>query len=196
MSEPHRRHTLAPRLALASVASALLLSLPAAPLRAQEPVLPRELRDTLSVAESTLLRLAPGTRVRLTLEGYRDFRVAGQIDSVLADAFVVDTVDRRGFLFLAPGPELLPRYRQMRIRFDEIDVAEVSGGPNRWGGALRWGLIGAAVGGLITGLSGGEQFNPSGRDMLSSATSGLIAGGVVGGTIGYVRGRERWERIR
>jgi hypothetical protein len=98
--------------------AAALLAAPGAALRAQEPVVPPALRDTLSVSRSALVQLAPGTRVRLTLEGYRDFRVAGQIDSVLTDAFVVDTTDRRGFLFIAPGPELLPQYRQMRVRFD------------------------------------------------------------------------------
>ena len=176
--------------------AATLLAAPGASLRAQEPVVPPALRDTLSVARSTLTGLEPGTRVRLTLEGYRDFRVSGQIDSVLADAFVLDTTDRRGFLFLSPGPELLPEYRQIRVRFDEIDVAEVSQGQSRWRGTLRWGLIGAAVGGLITGLSGGEQYNPSGRDMLGSAAGGAIAGGLVGGTIGYFRGREIWVRVR
>ncbi|HEY0972289.1 MAG TPA: hypothetical protein VGE02_15070 [Gemmatimonadales bacterium] len=195
---PDPRYLSLPRPLIARIAAAaiLILALPTAALRAQEPVLPPDLRDTLRVPESVLLQLAPGTRVRFTLEGYREYRVAGQIDSVLADAFVVDTADRRGFLFIAPGPELLPRYRQMRVRFDEIDVAEVSRGRNRWQGALRWGLVGAAAGGLITGLSGGQQYNPNGRDMLSAASSGIIVGGIVGGTMGYFRGREKWTRVR
>lgn len=180
------------RRAASLAAGATLLALPAI-LAAQTPATPA---PPATPADSTLASLELGTRVRLTLQTYRELRVAGRIDSVLASAVVLDTAERRGFLFLAPGPELLPQYRQVRVRYDDIDAVEVSRGHSRWQGATRWGIIGALVGGALTGLSGSPEYNPNSGDFLEAAVSGAIAGGLVGGTVGYFTGREIWVRLR
>lgn len=140
-------------------------------------------------------RLATGTRVRIALSSYRGARVEGTIDSVLPRAFVVDTAEQRQFLIFSPGPPLIDRYRIMRVGFDEIEQVEVSTGSSRWRGALRWGLVAAALGAGINALSNSPERNPTSRDMLGAATEGAIIGGVLGGGFGYLQGRERWRTV-
>jgi hypothetical protein len=140
-------------------------------------------------------RLVPGARVRITLSTLRNWRIAGSIDSVLTRSFVVDTAEHEDFLFIARGPELLPEFRTVEVRYADIGRMELSRGRNRWKGATIWGLVGAGIGGALTGLNNAPELNPTGGDMARAAVSGAIIGGLVGGTIGYFTGREQWELL-
>jgi hypothetical protein len=175
----------------ALVLAAAAVAAPAGRAAAQE-------RDTTAAARPAALqdpRLVPGTRIRVTLRNLRDARFTGRIDSVLAQAFVLDTADRRSVLFIAPAPELLPPFRQARIRYDDIERLEISRGASRTRGAVIGGLIGAAAGGLLTSLNDTPQLNPSGRDVGRAAVGGVIVGGLLGGLVGAWIARERWATL-
>jgi hypothetical protein len=183
----------------AGLAALLLTAAAVAPLR---PCAAQQ-RDTSAVAAAGTRpaalqdpRLVPGSRIRVTLRTLANARFTGRIDSVLTQAFVLDTADRRSVLFIAPAPELLPPYRQARIRYEDIARLEVSRGVSRTRGAVIGGLIGAAAGGLLTGLSDSPQTNPNGRDVGRAAASGIIVGGILGGLTGYWIARERWRELR
>lgn len=201
MSEPfpHISPTKPTTVRIATLAAAVTLAATslAAPAGAQQRDSARATpTDSASAVQPpTDPRLVPGTRVRITLTTLRNWRIDGDIDSVLARGFVVDTVERENFLFIARGPELLPEYRTVRVRYDDIGQLEISRGRNRWKGALIWGLVGAGVGGALTGLNNAPELNPTGSDMARAAVSGAIVGGLLGGTIGYFTGREQWERL-
>jgi hypothetical protein len=178
---------------LLALALALAAAAPAAAAGAQQR--DTTARDTTRPAALQDPRLVPGTRIRVTLRNLRDARFAGRIDSVLAQAFVLDTADRRSVLFIAPAPELLPAFRQTRVRYEDIQRLEISRGASRTRGAVIGGLIGAAAGGLLTSLNDTPQLNPSGRDVGKAAVSGIVVGGLIGGIAGYWIARERWAPI-
>ena len=153
----------------------------------------------VAAADTALLddpRLVPGARVRIGLRAYRGLRVEGVVDSVLARSIVVDTAARRQFLIFSAGPMLLDQYRLTRVQVDEIENIEVSAGNSRWRGAVRWGLIAAALGAGVNALANSPERNPGSRDILQSATEGAVLGVVIGGTFGYLQGRELWRPVR
>lgn len=190
MREPHR----VPRRSPAAVAlAAVLLALPGTT-AAQQPATPPA--DSAVVRPPSDPLLAPGRRIRVTLRSPAGLRLAGRIDSVVARGFVLDTAERRGVLFLAPAPELLPPYRIARIPYEDIERLEVSRGTSRRRGAIIGALVGAGIGGALTGLNSSPQRNPTGSDVLRAATGGIIAGGLLGGVVGYSLGRERWSLFR
>ncbi|HEU4631402.1 MAG TPA: hypothetical protein VFS08_16740 [Gemmatimonadaceae bacterium] len=200
---PHATRPLARRpVARAAVFGVVLalgtLALPPGTAAAQQrdsAATPRPADSTSAVQPPTDPRLVPGARVRITLSTLRNWRIAGDIDSVLARGFVVDTGEHEDFLFIARGPELLPEYRTVRVRYDDIGQLELSRGRNRWKGAALWGLVGAGIGGALTGLNNAPEVNPTSGDIARAAVSGAIVGGIIGGTIGYFTGREQWERL-
>lgn len=185
---PTRRATV-----LAGVAA--LAALAASPAVATAQQRATDVGDSSSVAPPTDPRLVPGARVRVTYSALRDLRIQGGIDSVLPHAFVLDTTERRQVMFIAPGPELLPQYRVVRVPYDQIGRLEISRGRNKWKGAAVWGLVGAGIGGLVTGLSDSPERNPTARQGFQAAATGAIVGAIIGGTIGYATGREKWERL-
>ena len=188
MREPPRP---ARRPAVVALAAALL-ALPAAA-TAQQPAAAPPADSAVLRPPPSDPRLTPGRRIRVTLRSPAGLRLSGRIDSVVARGFVLDTAERRGVLFLAPAPELLPPYRIARVPYEDIERLEVSRGTSRRRGAIIGALIGAGVGGALTGLNSTPQRNPTGGDVLKAATGGLLAGGLLGGVVGYSFGRERWS---
>ena len=153
----------------------------------------------LPAQEPTTLPAPPvavGQRVRISTAPAGRRQIAGTIDSVLARAFVIDTVgERRRRFLLDPGPAVLDQFRRVTIRFTEIERLEVSRGIDRWRGVLRWGLIGAAGGALLGGAANSSEINPTAKEFLTGAGSGAAVGGIVGGAVGYFLGRERWQAV-
>lgn len=192
---PSRGRALTATLALATLLAAAA-ALPRPALAQQPAAQPASVQP----ADTTTLladpRLVPGARVRIGLRAYRGLRVEGIVDSVLARSIVVDTAARRQFLIFSAGPMLLDQYRLTRVRMEEIETVEVSAGNSRWRGALRWGLIAAALGAGVNALANSPERNPTSRDMLQSATEGAVLGAVLGGTFGYLQGREQWRPVR
>ena len=185
------------RTGLRSAARALAVVALAAAAIAAPSAAVAQVRDTTPVRRTQPAdpRVVPGRRIRVTLRVPEGLRIAGRIDSIVERGFVLDTAEQRSILFIAPGPELLGPYRIARVRYEDIARLEASRGTSRRRGAIIGGLIGAAAGGVLTGLSRSPQQNPTGGDVLSAAAGGVVAGGLVGGLVGYALGRERWAEV-
>ena len=194
---PSRGRSRARALTLATALAALFAAASALPraAAAQQPT-----AAAARPADSAVVlddpRIVPGARVRIGLRAYRGLRVEGIVDSVLPRAIVVDTAARRQFLIFSAGPMLLDQYRLTRVRVDEIANIEVSAGNSRWRGALRWGVIAAAVGAGVSALANSQERGPGSRDVVQSATEGAVLGVVLGGAFGYLQGREQWRPVR
>ena len=189
MREPRRVSRRSPAAALLAAA---VLALPGTA-TAQQPATPPRADSAVVRPPPSDPLLAPGRRIRVTLRAPAGMRLDGRIDSVVARGFVLDTAEQRGVLFLAPAPELLPPYRIARVPYEDIERLEVSRGTSRRRGAIIGALIGAGVGGALTGLNSSPQRNPTGSEVLRAATGGIVAGGLLGGVVGYSLGRERWS---
>ncbi|MBI3790979.1 MAG: hypothetical protein HY275_08880 [Gemmatimonadetes bacterium] len=122
--------------------------------------------------------------------------VVGRVDSLRGEWVVLDTVAPRmdGGLFES-NTVPVDRFRFLAVRAQDIRSVEVRTGNSKLTGVLKYGLIGAGVGGLVGGLSNGQGVNPSGADFLSGFLIGASVGGVVGGTLGYFSGNDHWKKV-
>ena len=137
-----------------------------------------------------------GAILRVAARSLGSEAVVGRVDSLRGEWVVLDTVAPRmdGSLFEA---NVVPvdQYRFVAIRAQDMRTVDVRTGNSKFGGMIRYGLIGVGIGGLVGALSNGQGINPSGADFLSGFVIGGTMGGVVGGTLGYLTGKDSWLRI-
>ncbi len=137
-----------------------------------------------------------GTRVRVFAPSLRSERYVGRVDSLDAVNLVMDTTGARRRLGFDTGPVLVEEYRRVRLQVSSIDRIEASGGRTTRKSTIKGLLIGAVGGGLLWGLGNLPEVNPSASDFFKEMPVGLIAGGVIGGVVGYALGGERWLPAR
>jgi hypothetical protein len=133
-----------------------------------------------------------GTRVRVYAPDLREDRYVGRVDSLGTDVIVLDTAGARTRLGFDTGPVLVDEFRRVAIRLSAIEQLEVSGGRTKRSSTMRGAIIGALIGGVVLGLGNLPEVNPSTKDFLQAAPGGVIAGALVGGTIGWGLGGESW----
>lgn len=139
-----------------------------------------------------------GTRVRVTAPRILlDQKLTGTIVHMNADSVVIDTtdarrVDRRFF----PDPVLVEKYRQITLSTADVDSVDVSLGQSRTRGMMRIGRNAALIGGTIAGLAYVSGYNQiSFRNFAEGFRSGVKLGAVVGLSIGYTYGDEKWHSV-
>ncbi len=122
--------------------------------------------------------------------------IIGRVDSLRGEWVVLDTVAPRqdGSLFEA-NVVPIDQFRFVAVRAQDMRTVDVRTGNSKFGGMLRYGLIGAGVGGAVGALSNGQGINPSGADFASGFVIGGAVGGIIGGTLGYLSGKDSWQRI-
>jgi len=130
--------------------------------------------------------------VRVKAPALRSDRYVGRIDSLDASAMVLDTTGARRRLGMDTGPVLVDEFRYARIPLSSITTIEVSTGRTSRGSTIRGAVIGAVAGALLVGLGQLPEINPGIKDFLKAAPVGLAIGAVVGGTVGFALGGERW----
>ena len=137
-----------------------------------------------------------GTRVRIFAPSLRSERYVGRVDSLDAVNMVMDTTGSRRRLGFDTGPVLVEEYRHVRLQVASIERIETSGGRTTRRSTIKGLVIGAIGGGLLWGLGNLPEVNPSASDFLKEMPVGLIAGGLLGGVVGYSLGGERWLPAR
>ncbi|MEP7347457.1 MAG: hypothetical protein ABI877_19460 [Gemmatimonadaceae bacterium] len=137
-----------------------------------------------------------GSRVRVFAPSLRSERYVGRVDSLDAVNMVMDTTGARRRLGFDTGPVLVEEYRRVRLQLSSIDRIEASGGRTTKRSTIKGLLIGAIGGGLLWGLGNLPEVNPSASDFMKEMPVGLVAGGVLGGVVGYALGGERWLPAR
>jgi len=133
-----------------------------------------------------------GSRVRITAPSIRRERFVGRVDSLEADAIVLDTAGVRRRLGFETGPVLVESYRRVSVRTSAIERIEVSTGRTTRGATIKGAVIGGLAGALLIGFGQLPEVNPKASDFLKGAPIGLAIGTVVGGVVGYALGGERW----
>jgi hypothetical protein len=133
-----------------------------------------------------------GSRVRILAPSMRTERYVGRIDSLDANAIVLDTALARRRLGFDTGPVLVDEYRRIRIQMAAIEGVEVSGGQTRRGRTIKGAIFGSIGGALLIGFGQLPEVNPKAKDFLKGAPVGAVVGAVVGGIVGYALGTERW----
>lgn len=137
-----------------------------------------------------------GSRVRISAPSLRSERYVGRVDSLDAVNMVMDTTGARRRLGFDTGPVLVEQYRYVHLQIASIDRIETSGGRTVRKSTIKGLLIGAIVGGLGWGLGNLPEVNPSAADFIKEMPVGVIAGGVIGGVVGFSLGGERWLPAR
>lgn len=137
-----------------------------------------------------------GRRVKIGAPIFGAYEVIGTIDSLIGDLVVLDTMlprDRRGLFDGGTIP--VEQFRRIRMRVGDIKQVWVSDGVARTSAVVRYALYGGLGAGLLFGVSGSSQYNPTFKEMREAAIPGFIAGATVGAIIGAYNGRERWRLV-
>lgn len=137
-----------------------------------------------------------GRRLKLRAPVFGQFEVIGIVDSLIGDIVVLDTMlprERRGLFDGGTIP--VETFRRVRVRVGDVKEAWVSGGVRRGSAVIRYALIGGLAGGLLFGISGSQQFNPTLREMGQNAVPGAFVGGGIGAVVGLYNGRESWRLV-
>ena len=156
-------------------------------------------RAQQSGAEAPTVHKEPfvlGAVLRIVARSLGSDPIIGRVDSLRGEWVVLDTVAPRmdGGLFEA-NTVPVDQFRYVALRAQDLRTVEVRTGTSKAGGLIRYGLLGAGVGGLVGALSNGQGINPSGADFASGFVIGSIAGGLIGGTLGYLSGKDSWRMI-
>jgi hypothetical protein len=121
----------------------------------------------------------------------REFYV-GRIDTLEQGEMVLDTTGTRRRLGFEMGPVLVESFRRVKLRTATVERVEISGGRTARSTTLKGAIIGGVVGALLIGLGQAPEVNPGFDDFLKGAPVGLAVGAVLGGSLGYALGGERW----
>lgn len=136
-------------------------------------------------------------RVRVTAPRLFPEKLTGTIIRLSSDSVVLDTldqrrVDRRFF----PEPVLVDKFRQITLSTLDVDSIDVSLGQSRTAGMLRLGRNAALIGGTVAGLAYVSGYNQiSFRNFAEGFRSGVKLGAVIGLSIGYTYGDEKWRSV-
>lgn len=140
---------------------------------------------TANLWAQTALPVAVEQRVRVTV-GKNTVR-EGRVVEVSADAFRLavtesdlSTIDKRSVTKL------------------EVSRGVTSKGSGARKGAIRWGIIMAAIGAISLGLQHddvGEDGSSVGEAIALGAFSGGLFGGLIGAGVGAARAGEKWEQV-
>lgn len=137
-----------------------------------------------------------GRRLKIGAPVFGQYEIIGVVDSLIGDLVVLDTMlprERRGLFDGGTVP--VEQFRRVRVRVGDVRQAWVSNGIQRTAAVIRYASFGAIGGGLLFGISGSQQFNPSLREIGRNAVPGAITGGLIGALIGAYNGRERWTLV-
>lgn len=133
-----------------------------------------------------------GSRVRVSAPSLRRDRFVGRIDSLVAGEMVLDTAGVRRRLGFELGPVLVEQFRRVRIRTGAIEGIELSGGRTTRSTTIKGAIIGGLIGAALIGFGQAPEVNPTFQDFLKAAPLGAAVGVVVGGSVGYALGGEKW----
>lgn len=138
-----------------------------------------------------------GMRVRVTAPRLMNHKLTGTIVTLTRDSVVLDTVDqRRVDRRFFPDPVLVDSYRNITLMTADVDSVDVSLGQSRMRGMLRIGRNAALIGGTVAGLAYVSGYNQiSFRNFAEGFRSGVKLGAVVGLSIGYTYGDEKWHSV-
>ena len=122
--------------------------------------------------------------------------IVGTVDSLRGDVVVLDTVTHRQHsgLFTA-GVVPVDQFRYVALRAADLRAVELRTGTSRSRGAVRNGIMGALIGGVVLGFGNLPQRNPGLGDFVGGFAAGAAVGGGIGVLIGSYSGQERWQRI-
>lgn len=137
-----------------------------------------------------------GRRLKILAPVLGQYDVIGIVDSLIGDVVVLDTMlprERRGLFDGGTVP--VEQFRRVRVRVGDVKSAWTSNGVRRGSATVRYALIGGLAGGLLFGVSGSQQFNPTLKDMGENAVPGAIVGGAIGAFVGIYNGREIWTLV-
>lgn len=137
-----------------------------------------------------------GTRVRVFAPDLRTDLYVGRIRALDASVMVLDTGEVRNVLGIESGPVLVDQFRRVTIRLSNIQSIEMSGGREPRGAAIRGGVLGALVGGLLIGIGSMPEVDPDANDFLRGVPPGMAIGALIGGVLGWQVGGERWVPAR
>jgi len=139
----------------------------------------------------------PGMRVRVHAPRVLKEKLTGTIISMGSDSVVIDTVDqRRVDRRFFPDPVLVDKYRLITLPTADVGSVDISLGQSRTRGMLRVGRNAALIGGTIAGLAYVSGYNQiSFRNFAEGFRSGVKLGAVVGLSIGFTYGDERWRSV-
>jgi hypothetical protein len=133
------------------------------------------------IAAQDSVRIAPGSRVRVTAPEISRTRIVGTYTRMHADTLVVE-VDGRTHSFL-------------RTAVTRLDVSVGRKG-NAGKGALYGGLLGAGIGALALGSSSlCADLQAGGTCALVGAGGGGIGGLLIGALIGSASKSDRWQAV-
>jgi hypothetical protein len=147
--------------------------------------------------ENSFTGFESGMRVRVTAPRLLTQKLTGTIVHMSADSVVIDTVDqRRVDRRFFPEVVLVEKYRQITLSTNDVDSVDVSLGQSRTAGMLRLGRNAALIGGTVAGLAYVSGYNQiSFRNFAEGFRSGVKLGAVVGLSIGYTYGDEKWRSV-
>ncbi len=137
-----------------------------------------------------------GRRLRLQAPVFGPNDIVGMVDSLVGDVVVLDTMLPRAQRGLFDGGTIpVERYRRIRLRVGDIKEVYTSGGVARTGAIVKYGLVTGLSAGVLFGVSGSQQYNPTLGDMAAHFVPGFIIGALAGGAVGAYNGRERWTLV-
>lgn len=176
-------------LALLGAPAGVAATQDAFPVHAAPPRVEDQLRATF----------APGTRVRVDAPKVSRDRIVGTVRAIRADSIVLDTVDvQRQERMFFPSTVLVEDYRRVTLAVSEVANMERSRGRSRILGAIKTGIRGALIAGVIGGLgslSAGSRDGITLRDFTRGAGEGAMLGIAIGGSFGWAYGSERWQPV-
>ena len=122
--------------------------------------------------------------------------IVGTVDSLRGDVVVLDTIaPRQNAGLFNSGIVPVDQFRYVAVRATDLRTVELRTGSSRSQGAVRSGIYGALIGGLVLGVGNLPQRNPGLGDFVGGFAAGAALGGGIGVLIGTYSGRERWQRI-
>ena len=141
------------------------------------------INSTVAVAAQPATRISTGQRVRITNE---TGQLIGTVISVTPDNVRITDGAQERTIALAG------------VRRIDVSTGTTSKGAGAKKGAIRWGLIMAAIGAVSLGLQHddvGEDGSSAGEAVALGAFSGALFGGLIGAGIGAARAGEKWETV-
>ncbi len=141
------------------------------------------INGAVASADQPATRIASGQRVRITNETNQ---FIGTVVAVTPDSVrITDGAQER----------TVPLAGVKRI---DVSTGTTSKGAGAKKGALRWGLIFAAIGAVSLGLQHddvGEDGSSAGEAVALGLWSGGLVGGLIGAGVGAARAGEKWEKV-